>query len=907
MNFFEGAVIMADIYNRKSNSLVSGTSGDDYVENGTYLENCTINTGDGNDYVLNLYTSGCKINTGAGIDSVYNHHGNKCTINTGAGDDSVYNWYSDNCSIDTGKGNDSIRIDSDSSNCTITTGAGNDSVVNSGEKCSITTGAGKDSIHNNQSNKCTINTGDGNDSIYNYYGEECIIDTGAGKDTVYINESNEFKINTGDGNDSVYNSWGDNCTINTGTGNDLISLNSAAYENVIIYNSGDGNDIIYGFDDDDRLSISGDSYSTTESGKDIIVTVGDGKISLIGAASLGSDLSIKFKKKGETNSWTLDGTTAKYGTSEKTLVTVKGVKSVDGLKVENKVVTVSNASVKEKKITISGDGYTLALGSDVSTPSTKKAAWTLKNSIATYKSSYKTAGYKLASDSKSISYSKATTAETLASIKGAASTDDITVSGKTIKLAASSLSKKVTVGGSYSYDFASDYKNATITGSSDSDTITARGKKVSVNGSDGDDKIKILGTGTVTGGDGADIFYFKSSGANVITDYSAEDTISIPSGTAATSTSGSDLILTAGKEKITVTGGESKTVTYYDADGKHTYKKISDGKFIALSEDYDKDSYTMGDKLRTVDASAVELDIKIVGNKWMNSIVGGAGNDTLIGGGSNDTLFGGDGADIFVWNSGDGNDLILDYAEEDTILIKDDTVKSFSASSDDIIFTLASKSKITIAGSKDKLITYIDDKAEHIYPKIFTVKDKTITLTDEYTKNTFDVSDYGDYSTINAAKVTHGLNIVGNDSANSITGTTDEDTIDGGKNNDTIRGGDGNDSLVGGKGKDYLYGGEGDDTLWGGAGNDFLYGNEGNDVFVFGNNDGTDKIFNYEQGHDMIMILSGEQPILAGTPTTDDVTFNITGGKITVVDGAHTVIDFVDSKGNYLRPYIPAK
>ena len=151
------------------------------------------------------------------------------------------------------------------------------------------------------------------------------------------------------------------------------------------------------------------------------------------------------------------------------------------------------------------------------------------------------------------------------------------------------------------------------------------------------------------------------------------------------------------------------------------------------------------------------------------------------------------------------------------------------------------------------------------------------------------------------------MSIVGNDSANSIIGTANEDTIDGGESNDTIRGGNGNDLIRGGNGNDELYGGVGNDTLWGGEGNDLLYGGEGDDVFIFGNNDGTDKIFNYEQGHDMIMILSGKQPMLAGTPTTNDVTFNITGGKITVVDGAHTVIDFVDSRGNYLRPYIPAK
>lgn len=77
----------------------------------------------------------------------------------------------------------------------------------------------------------------------------------------------------------------------------------------------------------------------------------------------------------------------------------------------------------------------------------------------------------------------------------------------------------------------------------------------------------------MTGGAGEDIFYYDSSGANVISDYAEEDKISIASGTAETSTSGDDLIFTVGKGKISVAGSADKIVTYIDADGEHVYKK----------------------------------------------------------------------------------------------------------------------------------------------------------------------------------------------------------------------------------------------------------------------------------------------------------------------------------------------
>ncbi len=97
-----------------------------------------------------------------------------------------------------------------------------------------------------------------------------------------INSGENVTINALGGNDSISNS-GDNVTIDAGTGDDLISLSGGAA--LVTYAEGDGNDTIYGFDSDATLSPNS-TYKTQVSGNDLIVTIGDSKITLIDAANL---------------------------------------------------------------------------------------------------------------------------------------------------------------------------------------------------------------------------------------------------------------------------------------------------------------------------------------------------------------------------------------------------------------------------------------------------------------------------------------------------------------------------------------------------------------------------------------------------------------------------------------------
>ena len=149
-------------------------------------------------------------------------------------------------------------------------GNGNDTILNDGDNVTISGGAGNDSIENRGGNRVTIAGGIGNDTIYN------------------SSLSANVSISGGSGADSIYNDSTET-TIHGGTGDDFIGLGLFSSLNVIQYASGDGNDTIEGFNANNTLQISGD-YSSVISGSDIILSVGEGSILLRYAAGLSLDI-----------------------------------------------------------------------------------------------------------------------------------------------------------------------------------------------------------------------------------------------------------------------------------------------------------------------------------------------------------------------------------------------------------------------------------------------------------------------------------------------------------------------------------------------------------------------------------------------------------------------------------------
>ncbi len=248
------------------NVLLDGGDDNDTIQS-YYGSNSTISGGSGNDFILNSYGSNVTISGGDGSDTIENEFGKSVTIDGGSGNDSILNpLYSNSVSINADDGDDTIR--NDGSSVTIGSGEGNDSIYNWGDKVSVSSGAGNDSISSWATNS-TISGGSGNDKIFNgTYGSLTAIDGGEGIDD--ITNSGEY------------------VTLEGGAGDDLITLTPDAANNLIVYNVGDGNDHIEGLNSTSTLLI-GDgkvTYSTQTSGSDIIVSVGESKVTLSNAATL---------------------------------------------------------------------------------------------------------------------------------------------------------------------------------------------------------------------------------------------------------------------------------------------------------------------------------------------------------------------------------------------------------------------------------------------------------------------------------------------------------------------------------------------------------------------------------------------------------------------------------------------
>ena len=170
------------------------------------------------------------------------------------------------------------------------------------------------------------------------------------------------------------------------------------------------------------------------------------------------------------------------------------------------------------------------------------------------------------------------------------------------------------------------------------------------------------GADTLTGGGGNDTFaYGTGGGKDIITDFSSGDVLKVSGYTAAQSIvqSGTSVVVTFSRaDKITLQNTDVATVQaglQFDSSGG------GDGGGGGGTG-----GPTAGDDIIN-GTSGSDTIHGLDGNDTINglgrgdSLFGDAGNDTLIGGAGADKLTGGDGADLFVFETGGGNDQILDF------------------------------------------------------------------------------------------------------------------------------------------------------------------------------------------------------------------------------------------------------
>ena len=213
-------------------------------------------------------------------------------------------------------------------------------------------------------------------------------------------------------------------------------------------------------------------------------------------------------------------------------------------------------------------------------------------------------------------------------------------------------------------------------------------------------------------------------------------------------------------------------------------------------------------------ATASGRGLEIRGTSGSDSLVGlDAYFDHLFGGAGDDYLDGGAGADTYLFNAGDGADVVADSGPS-VIQFGEGVIPGF-------VWT----------GLGSLVLNYGEGDAIH-----FTAFDAA----EPYATRVFDRLEFADGSTILFEDlIANGFYLAGSEG---------DDVITGSGVNDQIFGYGGNDTLSGRGDHDDLYGGDGDDTLSGGPGDgDVLVGEEGADTFVYAAGDDWDEVYEWDE------------------------------------------------------------
>ena len=898
---------------------------------------------------------GFTVSLGSKNDTIKNESVSNITLDGGSGDDSIVNG-GENVSINAGAGNDIITLTSTAKNAVVVAGAGNDTIYGNigGEHIyRFDGGQGKNYIVNFDPGSDIIQTENGTISSAEVTSDGVKIlieETGKSATTIYLKGTAEtegetdikkynlleggeirvqtvggavssttvarkiigtsgadnitntlssshdpdgYSISAEGGNDVITNS-GSNVSINAGAGNDTIYLTTdaeedgATAENVTVY-TGAGNDLvisngrghvyewsggvdsIYGFGEDDLLDIGTKTYSPSLTSDGFWIVI-DGKKSILLRGA-------KIVDRPNNSTSATDYEALKPGTR---------------ISIANGTGTVFSQEIDP-----------LYLGSD-------------------------TAGQ---------------------TIDG-----DIT-------------SKEIT--GTY-----------VIKAGKLNDTINVAGDNISVNAGAGDDQITIKSGSniTVAAGKGTDtivvkdaeaghVFEFaKGDGKNIIYGINPNDTIKLT--TANTSISSAVFQNNSSVEKIgennngyvLTLNDKSTTITLLGAETetKGKYNSLKDGSFFIQYSDGTGGEYNVPKILGYDSVSATEhtiaalgddaTDYTVVGDSIGNTLVNdgadnvvislGAGNDEVtIASGKSNTINPGTGNDyvtlksnghVYEYNNGDGNDTILGWSSEDTLVINGATAISSMMSSlnngngvgQDFQLKIGSHNITfvnTDAGTQINLFHNGDSDIQYTLGSANTIKAEQLisfdipSLVSGTSKADDLTNERAEYSIIAAG----GHDTITNQNADNV-------TIDAGAGNDTIKvtssqeviifAGDGNDTVevAQSANKAYVDGGAGKDviiiknsitdvSIKGGAGDDLIIGNDLGNVYYYNKGDGKDSIYGYSV-EDKIVLGDGLSIYSIGSDQNAVKTEVIDNGLVftiweTVEGGAYTEAGKLTFKG----------
>lgn len=227
-------------------------------------------------------------------------------------------------------------------------------------------------------------------------------------------------------------------------------------------------------------------------------------------------------------------------------------------------------------------------------------------------------------------------------------------------------------------------------------------------------------------------------------------------------------------------------------------------------------------------------------------------SNTLIGGKGNDTLYGSFGDDAYVFNLGDGSDLLIERRPEQAYT---NVAPSF-----DVLYFgegIELSDLNFIRQGEDLLIAHTNGGDRILVQNWFKGSTQHFKLNSLY---------FSDDTEVSQAEIESLVVYIGTPSADNIIGGVGSDTIYAGSGDDQVWAGSGDDRVYGEIGNDYidgeagndtLNGGEGNDQLVGGKGDDLIQGGAGDDKYVYKPGDGKDTVDNSGGGNDGVFFSGG--------------------------------------------------
>ena len=588
---------------------------------------------------------------------------------------------------------------------------------------------------NNTTNATLVSGTSNADSITNASSADHVtIEAAEGNDTILNYASNVF-VDAGEDNDyiSVGNS---NVTVMGGDGNDTIAVGS--YNALIQYSYDEGNDVITGYSSTASITmIDGSTFSTVESGNDVIVNVGTSSMTLKNAK--GMTLNIKSDTSN------LDKISLTNADASPYIAT-------------SKVGTIE-ASARSKKITITGNSHANSILGGKGADSIDGGAGndTLNGG----------------NGNDSLTGGNGNDEFLFTSGGGADVITDYTADEDIIKLSKGELTKvavdkngnltftidnskgsfKVNSGNDKNILIADSDNNvlwnqkfgnnlltltdsdyATINSAIDSTLITvdgtARTLDINITANSKNNLIKLgANNATVTSGTGKDTIEASSNGNLLLTDYAVKsDRLKFSSDILDVQLNDNDLIFNLDGGMVTLEGGKSKKITVVDYEGNAT-NQVYCAETISPVDASDGSKFKAYTGTITLDASKRKSAVMLIGNSSDNTIIGGKNGKKNF-----DTLVGGTGADVFVYNKGAGYDIITDYSasEGDIIQLGDKAyITKAEVSGNDRIFTISGGS-VTITGGASQDIHFKNTSGNEFYYTAVSSSTNALLQSDNY-------------------------------------------------------------------------------------------------------------------------------------------------------------------------------